>query len=410
LAQNGAIPIDLTGDHIYSPLFATIPQPFLPYRIPETPYIVPHFVLTYKADSTIFLPRKSNVLSLDSTIFLFRKSNVLSLRLGKMAKVLVQQPIHPDALKRLAEEVEVLTPYKASNPEILEMMPGIDAFLLGVGIDLGPQEMDLAPKLQVIGRHGVGLDNVDLDAATARGIPVVYTPYGPTESTAEHAFTLILATARRLSLMDGAVRSGNWAIAKQPRAMGLELKGKSLGIVGYGRIGRRLADMCRSALEMSIYVFDPFLDASQVAKADATPVEDLIELAGMVDVLSIHVPLTTQTNKMINRDVVQAMKPNAILINASRGPVVDEEALIEVLKEDRIFGAGMDVYDPEPPIPDNPLFKFDHVVLTPHIASLTEEGRQLMGLTVVEGILRVLKAQQPEYIANPEVWEKRRVF
>jgi D-3-phosphoglycerate dehydrogenase len=303
--------------------------------------------------------------------------------------------------------VDVLTPYTASIPEVLAMMPEIDAFLLCSGITLGAAEMDLGARLQVIGRHGVGLDNVDIDAATERGIPVVYTPYGPTESTAEHALMLLLATGRRLSQLDRAMRTGNWGIGSQPQSMGHEFKGKAVGVVGFGRIGRRLAEMCRAAMQMPVCVFDPYLDVKVVTEWGATPVENLVELASMVDVLSLHVPLTTNTHHLINRDVIRAMKPNAILINTSRGPVVDEAALIEVLREGGIFGAGIDVFDPEPPAQDNPLLQFEQVVLTPHVGSFTDEGRELMGLTVVEDIVRVLKGDTPKYIANPEVWEKR---
>lgn len=287
------------------------------------------------------------------------------------------------------------------------MMPEIDAFLLCSGITLGAAEMDLGARLQVIGRHGVGLDNVDIDAATERGIPVVYTPYGPTESTAEHALMLLLATGRRLSQLDRAMRTGNWGIGSQPQSMGHEFKGKAVGVVGFGRIGRRLAEMCRAAMQMPVCVFDPYLDVKVVTEWGATPVENLVELASMVDVLSLHVPLTTNTHHLINRDVIRVMKPNAILINTSRGPVVDEAALIEVLREGGIFGAGIDVFDPEPPAQDNPLLQFEQVVLTPHVGSFTDEGRELMGLTVVEDIVRVLKGDKPKYIANPKVWEKR---
>jgi D-3-phosphoglycerate dehydrogenase len=323
-------------------------------------------------------------------------------------KVLVNRPIHPVALRRLSEEVEVLTPFGASNAEILDILPDVNGFLLCAGNTLSAAEMDRAAKLRVIGRHGVGLDNVDVAAATERGIPVVYTPYGPTESTAEHALMLMLATARRLAQLDRAVRGGDFGIRNRFEAMGHELRGKALGVVGFGRIGRRLAEMCRGALHMSVYVFDPYLDPEDVAAWGATPVAELIELAGMVDVLSLHVPLTAETDQLVDRDVIGAMKPDAILINASRGAVVDEAALIEALEKGRLFGAGLDVYDPEPPAADHPLFQCDRVVLTPHVASLTDEGRRLMGLTVVEDILRVLRGDVPEYLANSEVWTRRR--
>jgi len=190
--------------------------------------------------------------------------------------------------------------------------------------------------------------------------------------------------------------------------MGRELDGMTLGVAGFGRIGQRLAEMCRDALHMEVRVCDPYVDADMVATWGAEPVADLVELAGQVDVLSVHAPLMPQTRGLISRDVIRALKPGAILVNTSRGPLVDEAALVEALEDGHLGGAGIDVYDPQPPAPDHPLYSFDHVVLTPHVASFTREGRRRMGLTVVEDVLRALRGERPEYLANPEVWERRR--
>jgi len=316
----------------------------------------------------------------------------------------VNKPIHDVALERLQEEVNVLTPYTAPPEELLELLPQVHGILLGFGFDMGGHEMDLAEKLEVIGRHGVGLDSVDVDAASERGLPVVYTPYGPTQSTAEHTLLLILATARCLPRLDQATRCGDFDIRQRADGMGRELHGKTLGVVGFGRIGQCVAAMCRDALGMSVYVYDPFLDPETVSAWGGSYVEDLVELAGQVDVLTIHTPHTSQTHHLINREVLRAMRPDAIVINASRGAVVDEQALIEALKDDHLGGAGLDVYDPEPPSPDNALFQFEQVVLTPHVASYTGEGRRRMSTTVVEDMLRVLRGERPQYLANPQVW------
>ena len=322
--------------------------------------------------------------------------------------VLVNKLIHDAALARLQEEVNVLTPYTAPPDELLELLPQVHGILLCFGFDMGGAEMDLAENLEVIGRHGVGLDSVDLSAASKRGIPVVFTPFGPTQSTAESTLLLILATARRLPRLDRAVRSGDFEIRERPDGMGQELRGKALGVVGFGRIGQCVAEMCRDALNMPVYVFDPYLDRETVSTWGGTHVEDLIELAAQVDVLTVHTPLTTETHHLINRDVIRAMKPSGILINAARGAVVDEEALIDALRDGHLAGAGLDVYDPEPPAPNNPLFDFEQVVVTPHVASFTEEGRRRMSSTVVEDMLRVLGGERPEFLANPEVWPRRR--
>jgi phosphoglycerate dehydrogenase-like enzyme len=280
--------------------------------------------------------------------------------------------------------------------------------VLCAGITIGPAELDLAQELLVIGRHGAGLDNLDLHAATERGIPVVYTPYGPTESTAEHVLMLMLAVARRLPRFDRAVREGEFGIRDQPTSMGRQLYGKALGIVGFGRIGTRLAEMARDALAMPIYVFDPFVDPKAVIEWGATPITALTDLARAVDLLSVHVPLTPQTRGLISRDVIGALRTEAILVNASRGAVLDETALVEALREDRIGGAGLDVFDPQPPRADNPLLQFDNVVLTPHVGSFTHEARRNMGITVAADVLSVLSDGEPQYLANPQVWERRR--
>jgi D-3-phosphoglycerate dehydrogenase len=323
-------------------------------------------------------------------------------------KVLVNKPIHPSALEILRARVEVLTPFSAPAAEVAELLSKVDALLLCAGFSVGAAEMDRAPNLRAIGRHGVGLDNVDLQAATERGIPVAYTPYGPTESTAEHAFLLMMAAARQLPRLDRATRAGMFDIRNTQEVTGIELRGKRLGVVGFGRIGRRLAEMCRAALDMKVYAYDPFLPASAIEDWGAASVQDLEALAGQVDVLSVHVPATAATYHLIDGDILRAMHPTAILVNAARGSVVDGAALVEALDTGIIYGAGIDVYDPEPPTPDNPLFHSERAVLTPHVASKTEEGRLLMGKTVVQDILAVLDGRRPEYLANPEIWDQRR--
>jgi D-3-phosphoglycerate dehydrogenase len=315
--------------------------------------------------------------------------------------VLIGCRIHPAAIERLQEEARVIA--ETGARDFIRPLPEVEGFIAGGHQMVGPSEMDLGARLEVIGRHGVGLDNVDLAAASERAIPVVYTPDGPTESTAEHAFALMLAVARRLPRFDRAVRGGDFGTRNDLGFIGRELRGKTLGVVGLGRIGQRVADMCRAALDMAVRVYDAFRDPADVVACGGTCVDDLIKLARTVDVLTLHVPLTAETHHLIGRDVIRAMKPGVILINASRGPVVDEAALIEALQDGHLYGAGLDVYDPEPPTPDNPLLALDNVVLTPHVGSFTDEGRRLMGLTVVEDVLRVLRGERPHYPANPEI-------
>lgn len=316
-----------------------------------------------------------------------------------MKTVLVNRPIHPEAIERLKQEVNVLEPYTASNAELMDLLPEVHGILLAMGIMMTPEVIDRCTKLEVIGRHGAGVDIVDLEAADNKGIVVTNTPYGPTESTAEHAFLLMMAAARFLPLVDKAIRKGDFQIRE--RVVGWDLKDKKVGIIGFGRIGKRFGEMCRGAFDMPIYVYDPVLEASEVESWGAVYVPDLLEMAGQVDLISVHCPLIPQTHHLINSDVLTAMKPDGILVNAARGPIVDEKALYEAIKEKKIAAAGLDVFDQEPPEPDNPLFELDNVVLTPHLAGFTHEGRKRMGMTAAEDILRVLRGEPPKNQVKP---------
>ena len=318
-----------------------------------------------------------------------------------MKKVLVNKPIHEDALKRLAEEVEVLMPFKASREEILELLPEVQGIILCAGFTMRSDEMEIAVNLEVIGRHGVGLDIVDVDEATKRNLPVVFTPYGPTKSTAEHALMLMLSVCRKVVYLDKETRSGNFHI--RDRVVGRELFNANLGVVGFGHIGQRLTEMCLKALDMKVYVFDPYVTREDIEVRGAEKCESLIELMKKADIVSIHCPSTESTHRLIGKNELEALGPHGILINASRGAIVDEPALVSALQNGVISAAGLDVYDPEPPAKDNPLFRLDNVVLTPHLASFTDQGRRRMGLMVVEDVLMVLKGEIPEYCANHKV-------
>jgi len=318
-------------------------------------------------------------------------------------RILVNKPIHDDAIELLSQEVEVLTPFKASREEIIEMLPDVQAIILCAGMKMDAEAIDAAALLEVLGRHGAGMDIVDVPAATARGIPVVFTPLGPTESTAEHAFLLMMAVARKLTFLDRSVREGNFHV--RDHVVGAELQGKKAGVVGFGNIGRRFAEMCRDAFQMEIHAYDPFIDAEKITDWGAIAEKSVVEMAGKVDFLSLHIPATPDTHHIVDAAVLDALGPNGYLINCARGPVTDEQALVQALKDDRLAGAALDVYDPEPPKGDNPLFAMDNVVLTPHLASFTDEGRRRMGLMVAEDVMKVLRGEKPLYLANPEVYQ-----
>ncbi len=265
--------------------------------------------------------------------------------------------------------------------------------------------MDLAPKLKVISRTGIGYDNVDVDAATARGIAVCNTPDGPTISTAEHSLMLMLAVAKRLNESQQRLRAGEGVIYASHD--GFELYGQTLGLVGFGRIARRVATAAQ-ALGMSVLAYDPWVMTEQMTTAKVQPCTSLEQLLSAADVVSLHLPLTDETRELMNAERFAQMKTGAIFVNASRGGLVDEVALTTALNSGKLFGAGLDVTDPEPPLLDNPLLNCANVIVTPHIASATVVSKARIYEAALRQTLQVLQGERPAHLVNPEVWEKRR--
>jgi D-3-phosphoglycerate dehydrogenase len=266
--------------------------------------------------------------------------------------------------------------------------------------------MDQAPALKVIARTGVGYDNISVPDATARGICVCYTPDAPTISTAEHAVALMLAAAKQL-------KRYNRAMIEQPTAdhissyYGLELYGRRLGLVGLGRIGARVARVAQ-ALGMSVTAYDPFVTPARAAELGVELAPTLEALLSEADIVSLHVPASPETRHMINAERLAQMKPGAYLINAARGALVDEAALLNALESGRLSGAGLDVFDCEPPPADHPLLSRDDVIATPHLAGPSPAGRQRMWEGAISQALQVLRNERPVHLLNPDVWSVRR--
>jgi D-3-phosphoglycerate dehydrogenase len=307
----------------------------------------------------------------------------------------LDRPWPPEFIARLEEAADVVLadPARLPGVEILIVYSATGEIMDRVG-----------PSLKHIARTGIGLDGIDIPAATARGILVTHTPDGPTESTAEHAVALLLAIAKRVVVGDMQLRG-----ADLPRTLmvGTEVKGRTLGVVGYGRIGRRVAEICALGLRMPVVVFDPYLAGTPPTPEGVTFVTGLDTLLAQADFVTLHVPLVPATRHLIGERELRLMKPGGYLINASRGGVIDETALIKVLQEKHLAGAGLDVYDPEPPQRDNPLLKMTNVVVTPHIASTTEAGLAAMMNGAIDQILQVLRGERPTFLVNPEVWPGR---
>jgi D-3-phosphoglycerate dehydrogenase len=307
--------------------------------------------------------------------------------------VLLYEPVHPEALAILERGADVRWAEGLQEEALLAQVTDVAGILIRGSGRVSRRLMEAAPALKVIGRHGVGLDNIDLVAAQELGIVVVNTPDAVAESVAEHALGLMIAVAKQIVRSDAAARRGQWQVRLQ--VVGTELRGKTLGLVGFGRIGQRLALLCHRALEMPILYHDVLAYPEAEAELGARRMA-LEALLPVVDVLSLHVPLLPSTRHLIGAPELRRLKPTAFLINTARGPVVDQGALVQALREGWIAGAGLDVFDPEPLLPDNPLVALENVVLTPHMASHTEQGLLRMGL-VVEDMLAVLEGRQPRY-------------
>ena len=262
--------------------------------------------------------------------------------------------------------------------------------------------MDRAPALRVIARTGIGYDGVDVVAATDRGIAVCNTPDGPTVSTAEHAMGLLIAVTKQIPRSQAALRDGTPGYFAGHQ--GIELDGKSLGLVGFGRIARHVARIA-GGLGMRVSFVDPFVDPTAVP-AGVTRVASLEALLAAADVVSVHVPLTAATAGMFGAAQFGAMKPGAVFVNTARGGLVDNDALLAALESGHLFGAGLDVTAPEPLPVDHPLLGRDDVLVTPHIASATREGKARMFRSAFAQAMAVIEGRRPEHLVNPEVWER----
>jgi D-3-phosphoglycerate dehydrogenase len=315
-------------------------------------------------------------------------------------RVLVAEEIHPRGLELLRSEAEVVRPLEGQM--IRSLVGDVD----GIVVRLFPVDRELmesAPNLKVIGRHGTGVDTVDLGFATRRGIPVVYTPDANADSVAEYVLALMLALARNPHLADRYVRDGEFH--RRGELIGTELCKKTLGIIGLGRVGRRLADICGKGLQMSVMAYDPYA-SEPFASQEVEMVSDLESLLAASDFVSVSVPLTEETTRMINGAQLALMKPSAYLINTSRGAVVDEASLADAVRNGQLAGAALDVFSEEPPPMNSPvLMPSRKIILSPHIASSTSEALERMSAQVVEAVLTVLRGGRVDCVANPEVWD-----
>ena len=297
------------------------------------------------------------------------------------------------ALERLRAFTDDLVFNSTGKPlqeaDLIPLLRDCDGYIAGLD-SVTEAVLAACPRLKVISRYGAGVDRVDLAAAKARNIAVTNTPGANSEAVGELALTLMLSVARQVPYLDRSTKEGGWL-----RTTGMELKGKTLGIMGLGSIGKVLARSAQG-LDMTVLAYDPYINADYCA-AHNIRVCAFEEVLRQADVISLHLPLNDETHHLIDDRAIRQMKPTAILINTSRGGIIDEEAALAALKENRLGGLGLDAFEVEPP-KDSPLFAFPNVVATPHTGAHTREATDNMARMAVDNLIAVLSGEDCPYI------------
>ncbi len=314
-------------------------------------------------------------------------------------KVLVPDNVHPSALEILnaAEGLQVTAPGQMKRDELLAALPEADALIIRSASKMDAEALAAAPKLKLIARAGVGVDNVDLTVATEHGVIVMNTPDGNTISTAEMTIGLMLALARQIPQAHITMNDGKW---DRKKFMGVELRGKTLGVVGFGRIGRAVAKRAL-AFDMTVIAADPYIPADVAADLGVELV-DLDTLYGRSDFITLHAVLTDETRGMIDAETIAKMKDGVRLVDAARGALINEADLAAALQSGKVAGAALDVYSAEPPA-DNPLIALPNVVHTPHLAASTEDAQITVAVDAAKQIVDALLNQKYVNVVNPDV-------
>lgn len=326
-------------------------------------------------------------------------------------RVFVTRRIHPEAEAKLAEFAEVEIWPHAEPPSkqvLLEKLLGIDGLLTMLTDPVDAQVIGaVGPDFKVIAQMAVGYDNIDLQAATDRGIPVGHTPGVLTETTADYAWALLMTAARRVVEADSEVRSGYWQPWGPDVLTGMDIYGKTLGIIGLGRIGKAVARRAQG-FSMRVLYFDKTRDHEAEA-AFGVEFSSLDDLLTQSDFVSLHVYYAKETHHLIDRARLEQMKPSAVLVNTARGPIIDSDALTWALQTGQIASAGIDVFDPEPILTNHPILQLKNLVITPHIASASKETRKRMAMMAVDNIFAGLHGSRLPYCANPQVYDTTEV-
>ena len=309
-------------------------------------------------------------------------------------RILVSEVVTDNGLDFLRQQgYEIKRGQGLSKEQLIADLQDCDAMIMRVA-KLDADVLSACPRLKVIGKHGVGVDSIDLDYCKAHGITVVFTPQANSLSVAEHAIALMMACAKQIPLKFAEYKKGNYSI--KDTCLGHEVSGKTIGLIGMGRIGSMVGRIALNGFGMRVLAYDPFLpaEATPAGFERAATKEELLEQA---DFVSLHLPSTKDTVKSIGEETFKHMKKTAYLINTARGSIVDEEALYNALVSGEIAGAGLDVSDPEPSSPDNPLMQLPNVIMTPHCGAATVDSMLHMSADVAKGVWEALSGQAPTW-------------
>ena len=315
-------------------------------------------------------------------------------------RIFVPDNVHPKAIEILKDvaEFDVDAPGKISREDTLAGIKEANALVIRSAVEADAELLSQASNLKVIARAGVGVDNIDLDAATEHGVIVMNTPGANTISTAEHTFGMMLALARHIPQGHMSLVAGRW---DRKLLMGVELRGKTLGVIGFGRIGREVARRAQ-AFEMNVVAFDPFIPANVAEKVNVALVE-LDDLYAQSDFISLHAMVTPDTTGMVNADSIAKMKDGVRIVNAARGVLIDDEALASALRSGKVAGAALDVFSPEPPPTDHPLVGLDGVIHTPHLAASTHDAQVTVAIEASQLVVEALVNGVYQNVCNPKV-------
>ena len=321
-----------------------------------------------------------------------------------MNKIVISHPLYRDGMALLEGKAEIVITNDGDSDRILDSLIDADAYILRIG-KIDRKAIERCEKLKVITRPGVGYDSVDVQAATERGIPVVLCPAANARAVAEHTVALLLACAKNIVESVNETKAGNFGIRNRYAAV--DIVDKMLVVLGFGNIGRQVAKLC-AALDMKVGAFDPFVKRETAEEMGYVYFENMLDALAAADFVSLHMPSMPSTRGMIAAEQFKAMKPTAFFLNAARGDVVNEPALIAALKNGEIAGAGLDVLVEEPFPADHPFMTMPNVVLTPHMAAQSQETVSKLVTMAAEGTLAVLRGEKWPYVANPEVYDHPR--